>query len=95
MVESIDGRHPRLNIPIYSLYSETRTPSASMLDEIDVLLVDLQDVGTRVYTFLWTVQNCLRACADQNIEVIILDRSNPLGGVSVRGLCWIQHFEVL
>ena len=85
MVESAHDVHPRLNIPIYSLYSTTRTPDAEMLSRFDVLLVDLQDVGTRVYTFVWTLQNCLKACAGQNIEVIILDRPNPLGGTACEG----------
>ena len=56
-----------------------------MLDGIDLLVVDLQDVGCRVYTFAWTVSHCLEACADQNIPVLVLDRPNPIGGEAIAG----------
>jgi uncharacterized protein YbbC (DUF1343 family) len=79
MIETPHGRHPRLGVPIYSLYSETRTPTPEMLDGLDCYVVDLQDVGCRVYTFVWTVMNCLAACAAAGIPVLILDRPNPLG----------------
>ena len=85
MIESPHIRHPELGIPVHSLYSETRRPTAEMLSEIDVLLVDLQDVGTRVYTFVWTVLNCLLSCAEVGVEVVVLDRPNPLGGSAVEG----------
>lgn len=79
MIETAHGRHPQLGLPVHSLYSETRRPTKTMLDGIDLLVVDLQDVGCRVYTFAWTVSHCLEACADQNIPVLVLDRPNPLG----------------
>ena len=79
MIESPHGRHPGLDVPIYSLYSETRQPTAEMLDGLDCFIVDLQDVGCRVYTFIWTVLNCLRACADAGLPMLVLDRPNPLG----------------
>ncbi len=85
MIESADSRYEPLNLPVYSLYSETRRPTAEMLEKIDCLVIDLQDVGTRVYTFLWTTLECLRACAEQNIRVIVLDRPNPLGGEVFEG----------
>ena len=85
MFETPHGVHRRFDLPVYSLYSESRTPSSQMLREIDVLVVDLQDVGTRVYTFVWTMMNCLQACADHDIEVMVLDRPNPLGGRVVEG----------
>jgi len=85
MIESPHARHERLGIPIYSLYSDVRRPTAEMLDGLDLLIVDLQDVGTRVYTFVWTVLNCLQACAEQNVDVLVLDRPNPLGGVQIEG----------
>lgn len=72
-------------VPLFSLYSETRRPTPQMLDTIDVLVIDLQDVGTRVYTFIWTMLECLRACAAADVPVIILDRPNPLGGTIVEG----------
>ena len=62
MIETGHATHARLGIPVFSLYSETRAPTAEMLDGIDCLVVDLQDVGTRVYTFIWTLLACMRAC---------------------------------
>jgi uncharacterized protein YbbC (DUF1343 family) len=85
MVESPHGYDTELMIPVYSLYSETRKPTAAMLNHVDVLLVDLQDVGCRVYTFEWTTALALEACAAAGKEVVILDRPNPLGGEVVEG----------
>jgi len=85
MIESGHGRDPELGIPVYSLYSETRSPTRAMLEEIDVLVVDLQDVGTRVYTFEWTCALALEACAALGREVVVLDRPNPIGGVRLEG----------
>ncbi len=85
MVESPHGFDTELMIPVYSLYSETRKPTAAMLEHLDVLLVDLQDVGCRVYTFEWTTALALEACAAAGKEVVILDRPNPLGGEVVEG----------
>jgi uncharacterized protein YbbC (DUF1343 family) len=85
MVESPHGFDTELMIPVYSLYSETRKPTPAMLDHLDVLLVDLQDVGCRVYTFEWTTALALEACAAAGKEVVILDRPNPLGGEVVEG----------
>ena len=85
MDETPHGFDAELGVPIYSLYGETRRPTAEMLEGIDVLVVDLQDVGTRVYTFIWTVSLCLEACAQAQIPVLVLDRPNPLGGELVEG----------
>ena len=85
MVESADERDPDFNLPIYSLYSTTRQPLPEMLDQLDTLVIDLQDVGTRVYTFIWTVTYCLEACAQRQLPVVVLDRPNPLGGCVVEG----------
>src|SRR5436190_13697502 len=85
MLESRHGRDPDLGIPIYSLSSETRSPTAAMLCDIDLLLVDLQDVGTRVYTFEWTTALALQACAAEGKEIVVLDRPNPLGGAILEG----------
>ena len=87
MIESDHGIDPVLNIPIYSLYGDTRIPTEEMLDPIDVLLVDLQDVGTRVYTFAATVSYCLETAKRCNKKVIILDRPNPVNGKAVEGNC--------
>jgi uncharacterized protein YbbC (DUF1343 family) len=80
MIETQHGVYRPLGIPIYSLYSETRCPTAEMLEGLDCLVVDLQDVGTRVYTFVWTVSHCLAACGKAGLPVVVLDRPNPLGG---------------
>jgi uncharacterized protein YbbC (DUF1343 family) len=85
MIESGHGTDPELGIPIFSLYSETRAPTRAMLEEIDLLLVDLQDVGTRVYTFEWTTALALEACAELGREVVVLDRPNPIGGRRLEG----------
>jgi uncharacterized protein YbbC (DUF1343 family) len=85
MIESGHGSDPELGIPIWSLYSETRSPTRKMLEDVDLLLVDLQDVGTRVYTFEWTTALALEACAATGREVVVLDRPNPLGGVRLEG----------
>jgi uncharacterized protein YbbC (DUF1343 family) len=85
MIET-DHSHDRdLDIPLFSLYSETREPLPEMLDLIDILIIDLQDVGTRVYTFPSTLLNCLKAASFMGKKVIVLDRPNPLGGETVEG----------
>jgi uncharacterized protein YbbC (DUF1343 family) len=77
--------HPRYKIPVFSLYGEHRKPTARMLDEIDALVVDLQDVGARLYTYVWTVKLCMEACAAESIPVWILDRPNPVAGLDFDG----------
>src|SRR4051794_19342622 len=93
MIESPHRRYEPLDVPVYSLYSETRQPSAEMLRDLDCLVIDLQDVGTRVYTFAWTIQNCLQVCAAAGISVVILDRPNPLGGKIAEGPLLQPTFE--
>lgn len=85
MIETAHRRHPRLDVPVYSLYAESRKPSAESLAGLDCLVVDLQDVGTRVYTYVWTLSYCLEACRERGIPVVVLDRPNPLGGIRVEG----------
>jgi uncharacterized protein YbbC (DUF1343 family) len=87
MCETAHGFHRQLQIPICSLYSETRRPTAEMLHDLDYLIIDLQDVGTRVYTFVGTIIHCLQACAEARVAVHVLDRPNPLGGKIVEGPC--------
>ncbi|HZO01640.1 MAG TPA: DUF1343 domain-containing protein [Burkholderiales bacterium] len=79
MVESADFTDPALGIPVFSLYGEVRRPSARMMESFDVLLVDLQDLGCRVYTFLTTLRYVLEACARHGKSVWVLDRPNPVG----------------
>src|SRR5690348_2769299 len=85
MIEWKSYEHPRLKIPVYSLYGEHREPTAEMLTGLDVLLVDLQDVGARYYTFIWTMYLCMRACEKQGVTVVVLDRPNPINGVMTEG----------
>lgn len=76
-----DGRDPRTGLPVVSLYGTRMRPDASHLRDLDVMLVDLPDVGARCYTYAWTLFHTLAACADANVPVVVLDRPNPLGGV--------------
>jgi uncharacterized protein YbbC (DUF1343 family) len=85
MIESPHAEDPRRNVPIFSLYSDTREPTQEMLDLIDVLVIDIQDVGARIYTFIYTITNCLRAAAQKGLPVIVCDRPNPIGGVAIEG----------
>jgi len=85
MVETANSHDKKLNIPILSLYADTREPRPDMLEMIDMLIIDLQDVGTRVYTFASTMLKCLMAAAEQGKKVLVLDRPNPLGGEVVEG----------
>jgi len=86
MVETEDGVAPELAIPIYSLYSsKTRTPTEEQLAQTDCLLIDLQDVGTRVYTFATTMGLCLEAAARYKKKIVILDRPNPINAEQVEG----------
>jgi uncharacterized protein YbbC (DUF1343 family) len=85
MVEWEGFTHPRLGIPIYSLYGTNREPTPEMLRKLDALVVDLQDVGTRYYTFIWTLYLCMKACAHRSTPVVVLDRPNPINGVTVEG----------
>jgi uncharacterized protein YbbC (DUF1343 family) len=85
MIESPHARDAKRRLPVYSLYSETREPTAAMLAEVDVLVVDLQDVGTRIYTYIYTLANCLRAARAHGTHVVVCDRPNPIDGVSIEG----------
>jgi uncharacterized protein YbbC (DUF1343 family) len=85
MIETPHGRDCRRQVPIFSLYSDTREPTRDMLRGLDALVVDLQDVGTRVYTFIYTMANCLRAAARYKVPVLVCDRPNPIGGEVVEG----------
>ncbi|MFO1077864.1 MAG: DUF1343 domain-containing protein [Planctomycetota bacterium] len=85
MVETAHVRDARLGVPVWSLYSETRRPRPEMLVDLDLLVVDLQDVGTRVYTYAWTLCECLAACRERGIPVLVLDRPNPIGGRHAEG----------
>src|SRR5512145_1124231 len=79
MIESPDFRDPVHGIPVFSLYGEVRRPTAAMMDSFDVLLVDLQDLGCRIYTFITTLRYVLEAAAQHKKAVWVLDRPNPVG----------------
>lgn len=79
MVESPDFTDPKLGIPVFSLYGEVRRPTPQMMDTFDILLVDLQDLGCRIYTFVTTLRYVLEAAAEHGKSVWILDRPNPAG----------------
>jgi uncharacterized protein YbbC (DUF1343 family) len=85
MIETPHGQDVRRRVPVFSLYSDTREPTGAMMANLDLLVVDLQDVGTRVYTFVYTMANCLRAAARHGVPVMVCDRPNPIGGVAVEG----------
>ncbi len=85
MVESPDTYHPFFEIPITSLYSERRSPTEEELKDIDIMIIDLQDVGTRVYTYTTTMGLVMEACASYSKPVVILDRPNPIGTTIAEG----------
>ena len=85
MIEWSDTIHPIFRIPVFSLYWKNRKPSAEMLREIDVLIIDLQDIGARLYTYIWTVKLCMEACSEAGIPVWLLDRPNPIAALTYDG----------
>ncbi|ETR67351.1 MAG: hypothetical protein OMM_05184 [Candidatus Magnetoglobus multicellularis str. Araruama] len=87
MIESSDLVHPKYNIPIFSLYGKTRVPLPHMMNTIDTLLIDIQDVGTRVYTFIYTLSYCMEAAKANEKTVVVLDRPNPISGDRIEGNC--------
>ncbi len=93
MIETGHAIDPTLGVPVFSLYSERRKPSPEMLDGLDVVVVDLQDVGTRVYTYIWTLWLLLEAAAASDVAVLVLDRPNPVGGLVVEGPTLRTGFE--
>jgi uncharacterized protein YbbC (DUF1343 family) len=93
MIESGHARDEIRRLPVYSLYSETREPTAEMLRGLDLLVIDLQDVGTRIYTYIYTMANCLAAARKQGIETIVCDRPNPIGGLRLEGPMLAPGFE--
>jgi len=75
----------RTGLPVYSLYGRTKKPTMDMLSNVDVLLFDIQDVGTRYYTYIYTMSYAMEAAAEAGIPFVILDRPNPINGISVEG----------
>jgi uncharacterized protein YbbC (DUF1343 family) len=85
LVEVEDSRDPATGLPVHSLYGKSRVPTPAMLQGLDAVVLDLQDVGSRYYTFIYTMLNVLEAGARDHRRVVVLDRPNPLGGVTVEG----------
>jgi uncharacterized protein YbbC (DUF1343 family) len=85
MIETPHITDSRTGKPIYSLYSETREPTEEMLANVDTIVFDLQDVGCRIYTFVYTMANCMRSAKKFGKRVIVCDRPNPIGGVALEG----------
>ena len=93
MIESGHTVDPVLGVPAFSLYGETRCPDKKMYDLFDTLIVDLQDVGTRVYTFTSTLSYCMEAARKYGKRILVLDRPNPLGGSKTEGNCLIRNYR--
>jgi uncharacterized protein YbbC (DUF1343 family) len=93
MIESPHGHDADRRVPVYSLYSETREPTQEMLRGVDVLVIDLQDVGTRIYTYIYTMANCLAAARRHGVRVVVCDRPNPIGGTALEGPMLEPGFE--
>ena len=92
---------PQTNLPVFSLYGRTRKPTAEMLKGVDVLVYDIQDIGCRSYTYISTMGLAMEAAAENNIEFVVLDRPNPLGGLKVEGnlvedgyLSFVSQFKI-
>ena len=93
MIETPHVRDPRTGIMVYSLYSEVREPTAEMLADLDTIVVDLQDVGCRIYTFIYTMANCMRAAKKFGKKVVVCDRPNPINGNAVEGNITEDEFK--
>lgn len=93
MIETPHTRDLETGLPVFSLYSETREPTEEMLKDVEVLVCDLQDVGCRIYTFVYTIANCMRVASRLGKEVIVCDRPNPINGVAVEGNLLEEGFE--
>lgn len=85
MIETEHTIDARTGLPVFSLYSETREPTAAMLANVDGIVFDLQDVGCRIYTFIYTMANCMRAAKAFGKKMIVCDRPNPIGGIAIEG----------
>ena len=81
MIESAPYADPATGLPVHSLYGDVRKPTPEMLAGLDAVLFDLQDVGVRVYTFVWTMALAMEACGEAGVRFVVLDRPNPVGGV--------------
>jgi uncharacterized protein YbbC (DUF1343 family) len=92
MIETPHAIDRETGIPVYSLYSETREPTEEMLADLDAIVFDMQDVGCRIYTFIYTMANCMRAARKYGKKVIVCDRPNPINGTAVEGNMLEEEF---
>ena len=93
MIETRHAHDEVRRVPVYSLYSETREPTTEMFEDLDVLVIDLQDVGVRIYTYIYTMANCLKAAKKHGLKVVVCDRPNPIGGMQVEGMMLVPGNE--
>ena len=92
MIETAHAIDRETGVPVYSLYSETREPTEEMMSEVDIVVFDMQDVGCRIYTFVYTMANCMRAAKKLGKKVIVCDRPNPIGGTQLSGNILLPEF---
>ncbi len=93
MIEWSGFRDKKTGLPVHSLYGRTRKPGADMLRDVDVMVIDLQDVGSRYYTFIWTLALVMEACLETGKPVVILDRPNPINGLQIEGPVLKEYFR--
>lgn len=93
MVEWEGFTDRKTSLPVFSLYGSTRKPKSSMLKDVDVMVIDLQDVGSRFYTFIWTMELCMEACQKTGKSIVVLDRPNPVGGKNIEGTVLDPRFS--
>jgi uncharacterized protein YbbC (DUF1343 family) len=90
---SSEFKDPVTGLPVYSLYGERLKPEPEMLDNVDTIVFDMQDVGSRYYTFIYTLSYIMEACINREIEVVVLDRPNPINGVDIEGPVLEKGYE--
>jgi uncharacterized protein YbbC (DUF1343 family) len=88
-----DRKDPRTGRTLYSLYGKANRPTTRMVQDIDAIVFDLQDIGSRSYTYIATMKNCMESCVEHDREFIVLDRPNPLGGMRVEGPALVKGYE--
>jgi uncharacterized protein YbbC (DUF1343 family) len=93
MIASASFADPRLGIPVHSLYGDVRKPTPEMVDGLDAVVFDLQDVGVRVYTFVWTMMLTMETCREAGVRFVVLDRPNPINGMTREGPILRAGFE--
>lgn len=93
MIETPHAVDERTGIMVYSLYSETRIPTEEMVSDIDTFVIDLQDVGCRIYTFVYTMANCMRSAKQYGKKVVVCDRPNPINGNAIEGNITEHEFK--